>query len=59
MYDNKAKRKGGLGCRIERARAKHELTHIVMGTIFLVYYQTLDTKYVPKPKLKNNCSCLM
>ena len=27
--------KGGLGW-IERARAKHELTHIVMGTIFLI-----------------------
>ena len=30
------KTKGGLDKRIERARARHELTRPVMGTIFLV-----------------------
>ena len=58
MYDTKEKIKGGLGW-IERARAKHKLTHLVKGTIVLVYYQTLETKYPPKPELKNNCCCFM
>ena len=38
----KAKLKGVLGLirgLIERARARHELTCLVMGTIFLVYFK--------------------